>query len=391
MPLSRTSSAGRGPRAGEITRLAASSATCVIGASMSADRTVHRWSPESPSAELVEQLEERVRRAARDRVSSSRALVTELSAALDEWIQARLGTADTEVTQPLQVVLEPLLAELARAQGWRGPVARWLRAVKTLVGSHPSAARSRGVEELLAEECGLWLGGFDRKVAASSGVSVVWDGRPLSSGRRIPDRDLVARHAVDGARREAFCQSDIVLTIGQSETVVRSLLLAWNEGLTPHIIVGEGVPDLAGRRTAQRLAKRGIGVTLTYDAALADAVARADRIWLGTEAHDETSFVARVGTEQVVAEARRRNIPVSLLATSDKFISSAERTSDELELPGSAEADGWLLWEEPPEGVQLEPQAYTRMSLESIDVIVDEHGHHPSPGRGAGESVSRAC
>ena len=49
---------------------------------MSADRTVHRWSPETPSSELAEQLEERVRRIARDRVSSARILVRELSAAL---------------------------------------------------------------------------------------------------------------------------------------------------------------------------------------------------------------------------------------------------------------------------------------------------------------------
>ena len=75
---------------------------------------------------------------------------------------------------------------------------------------------------------------------------------------------------------------------------------------------------------ARRLSRAGLAVSVCYDSALHAALDRADRVWLGTEAIGANAFLARVGTRGLLEEAARREVPVELLATSDKLMPAGE-------------------------------------------------------------------
>ena len=118
-----------------------------------------------------------------------------------------------------------------------------------------------------------------------------------------------------------------------------------------------------------RLIRAGVGVTMCYDAALCAVVPRADRLWLPTDAIGTQAFLARVGTRQLIEECARLEIPVSVLATSDKLMPGGD-----LRLPGWAERDDWLLWEDPPDGVRLESQFLEFVAVDLPNVFVTEIG-----------------
>jgi translation initiation factor 2B subunit (eIF-2B alpha/beta/delta family) len=120
---------------------------------------------------------------------------------------------------------------------------------------------------------------------------------------------------------------------------------------------------------ARRLAATGAKLRCVYDAALAGAVGRADRVWLGTEGIGADSFSARVGSRAMLEEARRLEVPTCLLATSDKLLPAGE-----LRLPAWADHETWLLWEDAPDGVRLDSQPWEAVPLSLVDVVATEHG-----------------
>jgi translation initiation factor 2B subunit (eIF-2B alpha/beta/delta family) len=77
--------------------------------------------------------------------------------------------------------------------------------------------------------------------------------------------------------------------------------------------MGEGVA------LARALAKSGISVHLTTDAALAGWVERADLVLLGADAVCARSFVHKIGTEVVLRAARRGGASTYVLADSSKW------------------------------------------------------------------------
>ena len=80
-------------------------------------------------------------------------------------------------------------------------------------------------------------------------------------------------------------------------------------------------------------------------------------------------LVPRVGTRALLNEARRLEVPTAVLATSDKLVPDGE-----LALPLWSERDTWLLWENAPEGVRLDSQAYESVPLDLPGVFATEQG-----------------
>lgn len=305
---------------------------------MSQRRTVLRWSPEGsqPLPADPRPLEERLDAAARDRVGAADEVVRDTARELGRWLTARDRAPEAA---ELRAALQAGLAAWARAQAWRGPCARFLlRVEEALAGRDCSAAT------LLAR--------FEAEARAEA----------------APRRGLVpfALRSMERGER--------VLVRGASDTVAFVLEEAWRAGLEPEVLLGEGRPDLAGKRLARRLARRGLRVSVTYDAALPERVAGVDRVWLGTEALAAGAFAGRVGDKTLFGAAREQGVPVELLATQDKI-----HPAGRLKLPAWDAAEPWALWGDAPEGVLAEARFLERVELTHLDTWIHEQGRAAHP------------
>lgn len=309
-----------------------------------------------PPTSLHPRLADRVRELAGDRASSAADLVREAAEHLAEWVRSRPEEWTWELARS---ELDEGLCELRAAHGWRGPVALFFDALAKTLALSSRRPLETTAGEVLGEELGLWLGGV-----SGDPQDVRWDGRPLAPGRRLLPREDCVRALLPELER-----GETVLVHGFSETVTLAISAAQKRGLAPRVLLSEGGPDLGGRRMARRLVREGVRVTLTYDAALHMDLGRADRVWLGTEAIGADAFLARVGTRALLAEARRLEVPTYVLATSDKLTPRGELT-----LPEWCAHDRWLLWENAPEGVDVESQAFETVPLDLPTAFATECG-----------------
>jgi hypothetical protein len=318
--------------------------------------------PGSRDLETPGDLAGRLHPVALDRAASAARVVQETASLLRGWIR----------DQPQETVLdgrdlERNLSAWAEDQAWRGPCALWLdslrRAWRAGVAADPEKAGGFLAEEL---ECWLRIDEGDAPTGRSdlseraprTEAALPWNGEPLAPGRRLPSRrDLAERAANDLETGEC------VLVTSWSETIALSLETAWRAGRRPEVFVGEGSPDLDGRRMARRLARAGIAVTMVYDSAVSALAPRVDRAWLSTEAIGAGIFLARKGTRTLLEECTRRDVPVRVLATSDKLVPGGA-----LRLPAWCERESWLLWEDAPEGVRLEPQMFESVPIELAEL-----------------------
>jgi len=328
---------------------------------MTSPRNVFQWSSEWSSEGLPEdgspgpaRLEETLAPVARDHASSAAELVLEASASVVRWLQE---SGDEQGWEELRSELDRELATLTDSHGWRGTFACWFDALDRTLAAGLAGEFHAPAREVLAEELGLWLGG------QGAGTDE-WDGEPLASGRRLPDRARCVEALLTDLER-----GEVIAVHGWSETVQMALEEVQGRGLAPEIVLSEGGPDLGGRRMARQLAHSGAKVRLVYDTALFGVLQRADRVWLGTEAIGAEAFLARVGTRVLVEEAARLGVPCSILATSDKLMPAGE-----LLTPNWCEQATWLLWEHAPEGVRLDSQAFEAVPLDIPDHFATEHG-----------------
>ncbi|MFT7677732.1 MAG: hypothetical protein ACI8QC_001717 [Planctomycetota bacterium] len=294
---------------------------------------------------------------AADRVSSAAEVVRGASRVLLEWLYGQQSGWDW---LSAGAELNRLLAPLTQAHGWRAPVALWHSTLALACRQGASVAASCGPREMLAEELGLWLNGAEEHSAGEQ----AWNGRPGGVGRRLPDR---ARCGLGPLEELEACE--IVGVHGNSESVALALIEAHRRGLKPEVHVSEGGPEMGGRLLAKRLVEAGLSVRFLYDSALLQRVGHVDRIWLGTEAIGAQAFLGLVGTRLLLEEARRIEVPVTVLATTDKLCPQGE-----LRLPSWGERDDWLLWEHAPSGVVLDSQPYEAVPIELAGHFSDEYG-----------------
>ncbi|MBK7878718.1 MAG: hypothetical protein IPJ77_23925 [Planctomycetes bacterium] len=270
----------------------------------------------------------------------------------EEWDAARIGSE-----------LERGFAPWAADQAWRGPCAQFLDTLRRTWWGFRDLDRDE-LQGVFAEEVGLWLWSIEEGLEAFGEHDVAWNGEPLARGRRLPLRREAARHAAD-----TLAKGDIVLATAWSETLALALELAWKAGKKPHLLMGESLPWLDGRRMARRVVPEGVRVTLVYDAALLRELERADRVWTPAEAVGARAFATRVGTRTLLEAARAREIPVDLVTTSDKLVPGGE-----LALPRWCKRTPELLWDGALEGVTLELDCYEAVPLELTPEPITEAG-----------------
>ena len=337
-----------------------------MGARTTTDRALQMSSGVSTSSIAPQPagLRERLVPVVDDRASSAAQVVRESSVVVRGWLA---GRSEDEVAGP---ALEAALEDFAADQGWRGPCSLWLDSLRRTLAF---AARNRHpARDVLEAELGRWLVDWERdnggelseraeREAREQGRidACVWDGEPLSEGRRLPNRMDLARAAA-----AEFDPGDTVLVTAWSETVALSLETAWRAGRRPKVVLAEGAPDLDGRRMARRLTRSGVPATLVYDSAVPSLVPQVDRVWLSTEAIGAGAFLARRGTQLLLEECSRRDVRVRVLATSDKLVPGGA-----LRLPAWAERESWRLWEDAPEGVRLESQFYEIVPTALLELV----------------------
>ncbi|MDP6369078.1 MAG: hypothetical protein QF724_06640 [Planctomycetota bacterium] len=258
-----------------------------------------------------------------------------------------------------------LLAPVAAAHGWRGPVARWLATLDELpawAGEHLGPGARPG--EVLAEELGLWLAGAEADSEQSSGQAAIpWTGKPLARGRRLADREEVARQVLG-----QLSGGERIVVHGFSQTLAATLTAAWKTGRETEVVLSESPANLGGRRMALGLVAAGLPVRLAWDLALFDELPAADWLWLGTEAIGAGAFLAPRGSRALLEAARRLGVATAVVTTTDKLMPGGE-----LIRPAAGEESG-LLWELPPEGVALDSCAWEAVPLDLPMTFITEQG-----------------
>lgn len=308
--------------------------------------TVFRWSPreeDGPAGDL-RSLARRLAPLAADRSTDAALLARETAGVLVSWLRER------RTAQALRA-LPQALGGWRAAHGWRAACERLARVVEAGLAETPPEADAGASREALAER-------------------VEREGILAPAGR---ERELAQGAA---ARLE---RGEEVLLVGPSEALLVALEEAWRAGREPRCLVGEGRPDLVGKRAARRLARTGPRVTIVLDAAVAQLLERVDRVWVGTEAVGGERFGGRLGYAALLERARLLEVPCELLATSD-----TDHPCGEVRLPSRTDEETELLWGDAPEGVSVFGAFLDALPCSLVDRRIDEHG--PRPARAPGNA-----
>ena len=269
-------------------------------------------------------LEARLRPLTDDRRASAEEQVRAVNEIVADWVEEkdRDWSWDDAARE-----LEAGLAAWSVAHGWRGACALWLDALRRTwswgARQTSSAQRSSAQQRVIpravfAEELGLWSQAGE-EVREDHPEFGDWNGEPLAPGRRMPLVSRIARNAA-----EALEADETILTSGYSATLALALERADELGKRASLLVGESRADDGGLRMAERLSERGIAVTIVRDAALVEALPRADRVWLASEAIGAAQMYAPIGAAALVLEAEREGVPVQILASAATLVPGGE-------------------------------------------------------------------
>jgi translation initiation factor 2B subunit (eIF-2B alpha/beta/delta family) len=125
-----------------------------------------------------------------------------------------------------------------------------------------------------------------------------------------------------GARASSLIEDgDVLLTHENSSTVMATLVDALESGTTFDLYVTESRPRFLGRQTARELAEYdGVDVTVIVDGAVGHYLSECDRVFLGMNCLIDDTIYNRIGTYPIVATAADKDVPVTVVASSAKFI-----------------------------------------------------------------------
>jgi len=161
---------------------------------------------------------------------------------------------------------------------------------------------------------------------------------------------------------------DVLLTHENSSTVMATIERALDDGKELGLYVTEARPRFLGRRTARRLADRdGVDVTVVVDGAAGHVLAECDRVLVGMNCLIDDVVYNRVGTYPIAATANDRGVPVTVVASSMKFVGNGFEFENTFRSPSEV-----LL--EPPEGFEAANPSYDATPTRLVDGVATEDG-----------------
>ncbi|KAF2425754.1 IF-2B-domain-containing protein [Tothia fuscella] len=179
-------------------------------------------------------------------------------------------------------------------------------------------------------------------------------------------------------------EDDVVVVYAKSSLVLKTLLLAKEQGKKFRVIVLDSKPLFEGKRMAMDLANADIPVQYSLIPAASHAVAEATKVFLGAHAMMANgSLYSRVGTAIVAMLARPRKIPVIVCAESLKFTDRVTLDSivnNEVgppdELLGGIVGAELKRWGDTP-NLQVLNILYDNTPADMVNMVVTEFGSLP--------------
>jgi translation initiation factor eIF-2B subunit delta len=165
---------------------------------------------------------------------------------------------------------------------------------------------------------------------------------------------------------ELVDDGDVLLTHENSSTVMATLEAALDAGTEFDLYVTESRPNFLGRRTARQLRDRdGVDVTLIVDSAAGYYLSECDRVFVGMNCLIDERVYNRVGTYAISATANDQEVPVTVVASSAKFIGSGFAFQNNF-----APASEVML--EPADGFEVANPRYDVTPTRLLDTVVTE-------------------
>lgn len=159
---------------------------------------------------------------------------------------------------------------------------------------------------------------------------------------------------------------DVLVTHGNSSTVMATFDAALAAGTTFEVYVTEARPRFLGRRTARDLGPlEGVDVTLIADSAAGHYLPGCDRVFVGMNCLVNDTMYNRVGTYPIAATAADAGTPVTAVASSTKFVGSGFDFQNSYR-PASE------MMHEPVEDFEVANPSYDATPTRLLDSVVTE-------------------
>ncbi|MFC1810191.1 translation initiation factor eIF-2B [Patescibacteria group bacterium] len=162
-----------------------------------------------------------------------------------------------------------------------------------------------------------------------------------------------------------------VFTHCHSSTARAIIEKAWDEGKRFEVYNTETRPKFQGRKTATKLAAKGIPVTHFVDSAGRSMLRKCDLFLFGCDAVTaEGKLINKIGTEMLAEAAHESRIDAYSCTNAWKF--NAETLYGEEE--EIEQRDTKEVWEDPPEGVKIYNPAFEITSPDMFTGVITELG-----------------
>ena len=119
---------------------------------------------------------------------------------------------------------------------------------------------------------------------------------------------------------EKLSDFDRIAAYSRSSLVERALLTLKDKKGSLSAAISEARPGLEGVTLAAMLSGHGVKTELCVDAALPGLIETCDALVVGADAVGERSFSNKIGSGMMCKAAREKDIPVFVIAASDKFL-----------------------------------------------------------------------
>lgn len=167
---------------------------------------------------------------------------------------------------------------------------------------------------------------------------------------------------------EIISPESVVTTYSRSGTLMSLFSAAAEKGIDFSVVLSEARPANEGIGFAKEIADLGIHVTLTVDILLPEFIAESDCLILGSDWISEEWFVNKIGSGLLVKTARELNVPIYIIAASDKYYPAKFFPKDPDERPAEE------ILTEAHEGISVVNRYFEKIPLTNDLIFVNEDG-----------------
>lgn len=205
----------------------------------------------------------------------------------------------------------------------------------------------------------------------------------VAGSRTVPEIQKACQDALDSFEK-TLCDSaasiaeqtyelippgELVFAYSFSSTVVSSLLNARARGRYFRVACTESRPASEGRKLAKQLSSGNVEVIHTFDSAMSLVLPNCSVAFMGCDCVGMPGVVNKVGSYLLALACKELNIPLYVLAGSEKIVDDERLFEFERH-----ERPGEEVWENIPKGVRVLNHQFELVPLNLVTGIVTEKG-----------------